>query len=206
MRAYALLLLAVGATSAHAAPFNFTFDTDNQGWRRADFGSSNYTLTDAGEATWNAGGFIDGPDFSNWAFHMSPAFVGNQSDLVGETLSFDYLTQNGGGLSAFIVFTSGAGSIYRDATWTADPNFVNYSFILDEGHGWQYFDGVTSVAATNAHFNAVFSSLNRLGITADTANGGDYTAVDNVVAGVPEPTTLGLLGLGALALRRRKQP
>lgn len=206
MRSIFLAALAAVAGSAIAAPFNFTFDADNQGWRRADFNSTAVSLSDVGAATWNAGGFIDGDDFAGWAFHMSPLFVGDQTDLIGQTLEFAFRTDFAGGTEPFVVFRSAAGAIYRTASWTGSPNFVNYSFVIGVGQGWLYTNGGgTSSAATAADFQSVFSGLQRLGITADVASGTDYTALDNVRAGViPEPATMGLAGLALAAFARRR--
>lgn len=210
MRAFALLFV-LGAGTASFAGFNFTFDSDNQGWTKGDLGGTFATIqtNTQGGADWNAAGYITGSDFSSYAYLFSGDLGGNHGDAFGTALSLDFRTAGAGGDNPFIVLLSSDAFLVKQQAHPASAGFINYSYQLDSTGGWYYnsspyYNGGNAVLATDAQILAVLNDLRHIGVSSDIASGGDTVWVDNINA-VPEPATLGLLALGALAARRRRK-
>ena len=201
--------LAAGSI-ASATGFNFTFDSDNQGWTRGNFGSGFAGInTNIGDATWDAGTqSILGSDFAGYAYHFSPDLGGSHGALFGTDLTLDYRSVGSGGEDPFVVLMSSTDFIVLEKTILGSANLDPYSIKLDSTSGFyynssQYYNGASAVTATDAQIQAVLNDLRFIGVTTDVAGGGDTTYLDNVNA-VPEPTTLALLALGGAALLRKR--
>lgn len=204
---FGLLLLA--ATSR--AQLSYGFETDAQGWRRANFNTASLTLEDVGPAVWNSGGYIEGADFATYAFHVSPELGGlNLSGAYGGRFSLDYSSAAANNPllpNPFLVVTNGTGAIYRTQNFAGTGTFGSYGYALDTTGGWLYGTTLTNSApATEAQIRGVLASVTRIGVTADVSSGPEFTRVDNVrIAAVPEPASLVAVSLGLLALRRRRR-
>jgi hypothetical protein len=193
-------LMAVACTSISFGQISYDFNSDAEGWRRANFNPSTLQLTVLGSATWNSSGYIDADDFSNWAFHLSPELSGG---FQGATqISFDYSTQNSDGVYPFVILRAGGQAIFQSLQPPADNQFHNYNYALTPG-SWTWSDGSSSHIATSTEINTVLAGMNQIGISADNSVGAEYTRLDNVRL-VPEPASFAALGLGLLALRRRE--
>lgn len=197
----ATVLLSIVATG-NAQLLEYTFDSDNQGWRQGDFNNTTLALTDLAPATWNSAGYITGTDFAGWAFHLSPVLSGDFSSAT--EVRFDYVTRFAGGLFPLLVLSSSTEAIYREEAPAGSPNFSTYSYDLTSAAGWKYGNGTTLRNATLTDIQNVMSNLTRIGISSDIASGPDDTAVDNFAL-VPEPGTFAVVGVGLLALRKRRR-
>ena len=214
MRGLLTLPLLLAPLAASAAMLDYTFDADAQGWRKANLALATLALTDLGPATWNpagsSGGFLTGTDVSEYTFHLSPELSGaSYAEAYGGTLSLDFRTAFSSATpTPFVVLTNGAGAIFQSRAYTASETLQSYGYTLAPGNGWMYGTSATNTApATESQIRGVLGGLTRIGVTSDVVfNGPDLTAVDNVrlAAPVPEPASLIALGLGALALRRRR--
>ncbi len=204
--------LAIGLQFGGAVGFDFTFDSDVQGWTRGNFGSTfaGIDVDSHGSAVFasNSGnGYVLGSDHTSYAYHFSGDLGGNHGGLFGQELTLDYRSAGAGGDDPFIVLMSSTAFLVLERTIPASAGFISYSFTLDASEGWyynssEYHQGSGAVFATNADIQSVLNDLRHVGVSTDITGGGDTTWTDNVAA-VPEPTTLAVLGLGALFLRRR---
>ena len=207
----ALAVVVVGSSVA-SAQLSYTFDSDAQGWRRGNLDLASLTLTDIGVAAWNASGFIEADDFSDYAFHLSPSLGGvNMGNTYGGVLRLDFATVSAspaGPAQPFVVLTNGTGALFRPQSFADNTPLTTSVFSLDTTGGWQYGTSIANIApATESQIRSILGNLTRIGVTADVADGTDSTAVDNLrlVAPVPEPATIAALGLGAVAILRRRR-
>ena len=191
----------MGASVAHADLLNYHFNTDNEGWRRGDLKIATLTMTDVGAATWNAGGYIDAPDFANWSFHLSPVIAANMSSA--SRIEFDYSSMASDGPYPFVIFSSGVGAIYQTTTVPGDDQFHHYNYALTPGT-WQFSDGVNFRVATASDIAFTLTNLQQFGINGDQQHGPEYTRLDNVVL-VPEPVSALALSAGLIGLARRRR-
>lgn len=198
-----------------AVGFNFTFDSNNQGWTKGDFGNgfANITVNSNGPATFasqSGNGYLLGSDHGSYAYHFSPDLGGNQGALFGQLLQFDFRSASGAGNLPTVVLMSSTGFLVREIAVAATPGFVAYSLRMDTSETWYfnsspYYNGAGAVVANASQIQSILNDLRHVGITTDIASGGDTTWTDNVRA-VPEPATMTALAAGfALIARRRRK-
>lgn len=192
------------ATAAQANLL-YTFDADNQGWRQSDFNPTTLELNDIGPATWNAAGYIEGPDFAGWAFHTSPLLSGGYQ--LATDIRFDFAADFADVQAyPFVVLASASGAIYQEVAPPADGQFHSYVFDLTTAGSWMYGDVNGLRSATMTDITSVLGGLTRIGVNADVASGADFTRLDNVqLTAVPEPATMAALGIGLASLMRRRR-
>lgn len=187
-----------------------TFDDNADGWLIVT--TLNPTLNQ--DPTWlgsggNPDGFIYGidPDEGSWGFLAPEKFRNDISKAYGQTFSFDiasyYTPQN----PAAWVGIQGAGFEFVCEYSPPDSNYPAWysrSVTMTETAGW--FDPYTLDAPTYTQWMAVLHDVDALVITAEFAPGlaNDISGLDNVVL-LPEPASLVMLGVGAIALIRRKR-
>jgi hypothetical protein len=195
-------VLALGLLGCLAsAQLTYTFDTNEQGWRRADFNPVTFQLTVLGSATWNSGGYIEGDDFSNYAFHLSPDLAGGYQNAP--RIEFDYSTQFVDNTYPLVVLRGNSEAIFQNALPLADNLFHHYSYDFTPGT-WLWSDGVSTHLATTGEINSVLTNLFQIGVSSDYQTGPDYTRLDNLTI-VPEPITMITLGAGLLTLLKRRK-
>lgn len=207
------VLLAGTSTALATDGFNFTFDTDAQGWTRGDLGSSFATIDvdSNGPAVWGSdsgNGFLAGEDHSSYAYHFSPDLGGGHGGLFGQLLEIDFQTSGAGGDFPFIVLMSSTDFLVKQQVHPASAGFLPYSYTLDVTGGW-YLNGSPNMnggttLASDAQILAVLSDLRHIGISTDIAGGADSTRTDNVRA-IPAPGALALLAVGGLLGARRRR-
>ncbi len=212
MRTFAFLC-ALGAGTASFAGFSFNFDANNdpQGWTDGSIGNgfAAINVNVAGPSEWQAPGQLHGTDHGSYAYLFSPDLGGGHGNLFNGLLTLDYYSTGTGDQDPFIVLMSSTAFLVLENTIIGANALEPYSFALNSGSGeWyfnssQYYNGGSAVAATDADFQAVLADLRHIGVSSDIVGGGDNVYLDNVNA-VPEPATLAILAIGALAARRRK--
>ena len=210
MRLPPILALAGLLTAAAHAELGYDFASNAQGWRRANFDLTTLSLTDVGPAAWNSGGWLDGEDFSDFAFHLSPNLGGSdESATYGGRLTLDYSTVGDTSLPGqpFVVLTNRAGAIFHTQRFTGTGAFEPVSYGLDATSGWMYGTSLLNIApATEGQIRSVLGSLVYVGVSSDINSGPDQNRLDNVrLTAVPEPTAIATLGLGTLSLLRRRR-
>ena len=195
-----ILLQCLVAGGARAVLLS-TFDSDTEGWSTIS-GASGFTWVATGG---NPDGRIratDGSGLSSWYFLSPDSWDGDWSEYIGATLSYDILEENllTPTNPVFDVRITGA-TAGQYATWTAPGELVAQT--------WNSFsvDLVASnFTATGASFEAIMANVTQLWILGDYG-GVELTSLDNVqITMVPEPSSMGLLVIGAMGcVMRRKR-
>lgn len=209
-RMYATMLCVIlASTTVIQAVVVSTFDTGDDGWKAIEGGVEvgvTYSSTDG-----YPGGYIHKSDLTgeSFGFRAPTKFLGNQSGAFDTMFSWDFMTTHmdatGRNVGVWIhndncwIFNVVAGETITLNVWNS------LSFDLNEDAGWGYVvDGIGQGTATNSDIQSILSNITRIGLTGETIVGiVETSSIDNVRL-VPEPTTMCLLGLGGLLLRRRK--
>ncbi len=197
----AVLGLLTVVPQVRAETISSTFDTDDEGWRVVGDATSVVPQWSATEG--NPDGHVYAVDQvvgGVWYWQAPAKFLGDVSGAYGLTLTFD-LKQSGTHNqfnSNEVLLTGGGLTLAIDmahpgTTWTS------YSIPIDEAGGWG-IGSENGPAPTQAQMVQVVASLEDLRIRGEFITGADTGSLDNVVLNVPEPSTLALVGIGALAL------
>ena len=211
------ILLALTATcalnaAAHADLF-YTFDTDAQGWTSINDTSFHGWDGTLGNPDTGALRGVDRASGAIWYNAAPVADLGDLSGLYTNAISYDILGINGSqsGLSdrADIILSGAAMDIgINISTQPVNGQWTSWSALVDDTAGWEILSSTSSGTLSGtlvnaAQIQAVLSDVQGLYIRGEYTNGGDSSAIDNVRI-APAPGTLALLGLGALAARRRR--
>ena len=208
------VVAAVAACLASAVPAaaatylaQSTFGTGADGWRLTS------TLGYDGPVSWsntggNPGGFIYGQDPDTGAFgFLAPAkFRGPVAAALHHELYFDVAAyQQPDGPTSWVGMrgTNGLELVCSYASPAAPMTWYRRTVWMDATGGWTVVG--TGLPASDAQILSVLQNLAGLAICAEFVEGfpNDISGLDNVTL-VPEPATLALVGLGALALWRRR--
>ena len=206
------LLLAALAALAPAAVS--TFDTDDEGWRIADFDFATATATlydpSVVRPSFLPGGWITTGDEAPWCFLAAPAkFLGDASSALGTDLTYDTFVDENDGERYPAVVLQGAG---MTAFHVSNPPGVDWTAVSIPlvGSSWSTAMDGSGAALTDAQLEALLGNLTGLFIEADwtALSLTETTGLDNVrlrTAPVPEPASLAAVALAAFAVRRRRR-
>jgi len=214
IRLIALASVLAAGTLANAQISSF--DTNDEGWTVTSFTNPNagdFSILSTSGVTYNStggngGGYVSklDPDSGDFYFIAPSAFLGDKSSAT--TLSYDLIYNGTADYQTFDVALVGTSKmlIYRaNPSIVPGANWASYSVSLSPASTWTL--GVGGPTATATDFADVLSNLTGLYIKGEYTSGVVETAgLDNVsLTPVPEPASVFVLGLGALALVRRKR-
>jgi hypothetical protein len=215
MAPIATLALAAAAPTAHAATtISSTFDTGAEGWTFGSylgFGGIGVTWDSASQA-------IVKPNhgFGDFGFIASSAYLGDKSDFLNGTFSFDLAASAPSAQYADrppLVLTGANGKvIFADSLGLPSPGFTTFSIKLNAS---SFYSGSPTGTRTNvsaSQFEAILADLEQVQVWGDWSPSVETARLDNVAmaanAGVPEPATWALMIMGfggaGAALRRRR--
>lgn len=223
----AILIAALSGLYASLAGagvlYEADFDASTQGW----IAFANGPGFPAQPVSWNPaagnpGGALqhDAPSEGSTSFFLAPsAAVAALHDAVGGWMAYDLSTLKRPGDTFFsstadIQIGVGGTQRLRLSLFPSDaplyPAYTSLTVGFTTAYGWQFFDGSTTSAATQAQIDAMLAGASSLIIRAEYWSSAtpDTTFLDNVRIGVPLPGTLALFGMGiacVTALRRRRR-
>ncbi|PZQ55145.1 MAG: hypothetical protein DI570_22500 [Phenylobacterium zucineum] len=212
----AALALAAGLGSAAqaATTVTSTFDTGTEGWSWGSYLgftgiALNYDATTKSIAKLNHG-------FSSFGFIASSAYLGDKSDFLNGTFSFDLADSNPSNSYAnrpALVLTGANGkTIFANSLGLPGTSFTTFSIDMKASSFYKGDPSGTRTAITSADFAAILADLEQVQIWGDWTPNVETVRLDNVKmavnTGVPEPATWALMILGfgtaGVTLRRRR--
>lgn len=194
-----------------------TFDTDAQGWTTltADSATAGLPVQVTAAAVFqptggNPGGFISflDPDGFDSLFRAPASFLGNQTSVLGGSLSFDTITDQAIDYNGPDVVIKGNGTVlvYDVAPPVGTGIWSHVSVSLAPSANW-HLNSSGGPAANLADFQSALGAVSELWVTAEYHNGTtEITGLDNVtLTAIPEPgamlLTMSCGGIGVLSLR-----
>jgi hypothetical protein len=187
-----VVLGAACAGGAQAANISLTFDTDAQG----------ITGTN-GTVAHEAAGYLAQTDIDadNMSLHLPASLLGNWSQFLGGTLSFDAINLSGvasdWGDFGQVTLTGSAGQVTVDLAAGEAP-----------GGTWQTYATTLDAATWGGNLSNVLADVTGVSIVLESHNGfgpgnSEINGFDNFkvsAAAVPEPSTWALLATGLVLM------
>ncbi len=213
-RIHIALGMFVAVAGCACADLTSTFDAGSEGWDVIDVaGLGDYaTVLGSYTAEWSdVGGNPDGhvslfdPSVGAFFFRAPAAYLGDQSALIGQELSFDvFTTDNTYSDDSVVVLVGGAPQkiIVTPITQPAADVWQSYAVPL-AAEGFR-LNNAAGPVVTAEEFADVLSSLAGLYVPGEFATGlVETTRLDNVTL-VPEPGAALLLALAGVAIAARR--
>ncbi len=211
-------------SDAHASVVASTFDSGDEGWSVVEFyfsdGGPGYQPDDY-TTVWNgpvapqwsdAGGCPDGhvhftepPEFGQCFYFQAPSgFLGNQSAMLGGTLSWCIKTAPGGpnDYNADVVLMSPEHIIVNYNPDQASTEWQVRSVLLQAGAGW-LVGNHEGAPATEQILGEVLANLTGMYIRGEFLSGIETGYLDSVTL-TPEPAAMSLLMVGLALFARRR--
>lgn len=216
--------MCMALVSVVSASITSTFDSGSEGWVQLEINNAAMTYNIIGTSAigWsgsggNPGGHIWGNDISDkgWSFGAPSVYLGDKSSSYGKTVEFDLSStptaQPSAAISLLWLRSSSVLLIFTDTKQAPGGVYTHYEVQLEPAAGWSSValnpsTGLPSgsfAPATEIDFLRVLSSLTSLEVRGDWVDGNETSRLDNFSL-VPEPTTMTLIALGGLLIRRKK--
>jgi len=207
-------VMAMGGQAAAATTVSSTFDTGTDGW---GFGTWQGVGGTPQPVTYEAGSQTIAKinhGFGDWGFVAPLKYLGEKSDFIGGSLSFDLSASQPRYTNRPLVALTGGDGQTIFARWGSTPGTSLSTFNIGLSAASFYTgspgDMVGDVSA--AKFQAIMADLEQIQIWGDWNNNVETARLDNVVmtaaAAVPEPATWAMMilgfGLAGTAMRRRR--
>lgn len=206
------LTLTAAIASPVLAGVTYSFDTDAQGWGLFSDGRDFQWDGTIGNNGLGAIRAVDITAGNYWFFSAPTTDLGDLSALYGTSISYDILGIQGNQSidNRADIILSGGGIQIGIAAGVAPVlgQWTSWDILVDASADWKIVNNavaatLTSTDATEADFQTVLANLSNMYIRGEYTSGSDQSAIDNV-SFIPAPSTLALLGLSTIGLRRRR--